>query len=312
MSFALSILLKGSVIIVLAAILARITERSAARATLVWRVAFFAVIALPATSALLPPIELAAIDMPHETFSSSIVRWLPVVWIIGAAIGVARLAADYLSASGIAARGKSVTSGRIATLLNRAVTMSRSEHVPQLRETAELPTAALIGFRNPVILIPVEAGNWSDDEIVAVLCHELEHLRHSDWIAMILERIVVSLLWINPLIHLAFRSSSASREIVADDAVVRSSVSIERYAQRLISVARLENRCAALAFSGRLAGTEARVQALFESRRHRQRVSFRTQLAGAVVVIPILATVAAAQPWRCIPAAIIAIATRCP
>ena len=323
-AFSADILLKGVVIITLALIAARIAGGYNARVVIIWRTAFAALIALPFLALLLPSFSLAFIDLDHDALAStvsvsgtrlSLISFLLLIWASGGLVGLIRLTRDIGAARRLAAEAMTTIDSRAASMFEEALATVNVRRRPELRETTALRTAALIGWRYPIVLLPAESRLWSDNELLGVLCHELEHLRHGDWLSLILERITTAVFWMNPLVHLAFRASGVAREIVADDAVIRSSVSLQEYAARLILSARYASAVPAIA-SIALVGngaTAQRVKALFEPGRHRRSLSRRSRVVFVTAALPVLLTLASAEPWRCIPGApATSSASRCP
>jgi beta-lactamase regulating signal transducer with metallopeptidase domain len=314
-ALAAAMLLKTSLIFSLAFIASKIVGSHAARAATVWRVAFLAAVAVPILSSALPSLNMPSIDLRHDGFANGSLQWIVVVWIVGILVGLTRLIVDCEAARRLARRADTVTDPRLIALLNRAIRITGCHRCPKLKETGELRDAAATGWRNPTVILPLYAHRWSDNELLGVLCHELEHLRHGDWAALIFERIAVVLFWMNPMFHLAFHSSCLSREVVADDAAVRGAVPLDVYALRLIASARHSvtghRLAASLAFGGR-GNTRIRVRAIFEIRRRRP-VTRQAQICLATFAVPLIIALSAVEPWRCIPGTAAAAATSsCP
>jgi beta-lactamase regulating signal transducer with metallopeptidase domain len=104
-------------------------------------------------------------------------------------------------------------------------------------------------------------------------------------------------------VHLAFRASSVAREIVADNAVIRSSVSLQQYAARLILSARFGSAAPGIA-SIALVGNgiiALRVKALFEPGRHRGSMSPRARIVFITAALPVMLALTTVQPWQCVP-----------
>ena len=310
--FSADIFLKGAVIIMAALIAARVAAGHNARVVIIWRTAFASLIALPFLTLLLPTFSLALIDLNHDALSAapgvnasriSLLSLALLLWSVGGLIGLLRLARDVTAARRLAAEAVTTIDRRAAAMFEKALTTVKVRRRPQLRETTALRTAALIGWQHPIVLLPSESRSWNDDELLGVLCHELEHLRHGDWLSLILERITTAVFWMNPLVHLAFRASSVAREIVADDAVIRSSVSLQEYAARLILSARSRPAAPAIASIG-LTGnglTALRVKALFEPGRHRRSLNPRSHIIFITAALPVMLALASVEPWRCVP-----------
>lgn len=92
------------------------------------------------------------------------------------------------------------------------------------------------GWRKPVIVLDPHSLAQADPD--AVIAHELAHIAHHDWPAMLLARALVALYWWHPLMHLLFRRFQHDAECAADDAVLASGVAPSRYAQTLVDVSR--------------------------------------------------------------------------
>lgn len=310
MTVLLDLLMKSVVLVAVGLVAARLAARSAALASLVFSILVGGLLALPWLSGTLPTLQVSAFSVRHEVLDT---RWWAGLWLAGAMLGIVRILRDWRAAANLAARAIPVSDPRLEQLLARALGLVRCQRTPQLRETSELGTAALIGWRHPIILLPAELRSWSDDDALGVLCHELEHQRRNDWLMLLAERFAAALYWPNPLIHWALRRSARVREQAADDAVLRGGLEIDMYATRLIALARAPvrpNGLVSVAYAG--GEIDSRVRALFASRRHRGRVSATTCACGLALAIPFLLLIAAAQPWICLPGAAAAARIACP
>ena len=56
------------------------------------------------------------------------------------------------------------------------------------RETALLRSAVTVGWRKPVLLLPMDWPSWNEAERRAVLAHELVHVARSDYATAFLAR----------------------------------------------------------------------------------------------------------------------------
>lgn len=307
--FGAATLVRSAIVVVIGAAIAAALGRRASRASSAWTIVFFTIVLLPAMTWMLPAWNVSALDVQHDTLVAtrgglSVAAWICLAWFAGAALLLIRLVRDVIAANRLAARARVVDTPRIARSMDRAKKIVGAIRTPVALETNELASAGLIGWRRPRVLLPVAARNWSDDELLGVLCHELEHVRRNDWIMLLVERVVVALFWINPLVFFAARSAAGAREIVADDAVARAPIGLDVYADRLIATARSIGAspapAAALGFAngGRV---DVRVRALFETRRDRRPMSARAAAMNFVIALPLAIGIASAQPWGCVP-----------
>ena len=309
-ALASTILIKGSVI-GLGILAAARCARSAAGASLVLGLGPGALAMVILLGPLFPQLNSGIATISHSAVQPVLIGTLPLspvllvvlVWATGTLVMLARFLNDLRAANALVNRAGGQTSKWTEELLQRAARAVGITQIPELRETTELATVAMIGFRRPVLLIPRQAREWTDEELFGVLCHELEHIRRGDWLMLMIERIVGAVYWMNPLIHLLGRQAAAMRERAADDAAMRAGAGASAYADRLIAVARDLKRAPRLAVSVAFADggrVDQRVRALFEAR-DRKVVTPFTTLRAALLTIPLLVVLAAVEPWTCLP-----------
>jgi len=154
------------------------------------------------------------------------------------------------------------------------------------------------GFLCPTITLPLDAAQWSLDDIRRALVHELEHVRRADWPTRLTARFACAMYWFHPLIWVAWRHLCLASEQACDDAVLRSA---ERtaYADQLVKLARrLVNRSPNLALSitgrGDLA---ARVTAVLNPKQPRGHVG---PCGAAATTLGALALLFAISPLRAV------------
>ena len=100
-----------------------------------------------------------------------------------------------------------------------------------------VPGPVTYGWRNPVILLPARVLRLPDDIREAIQCHELIHVRRSDWLFVLGEAILRSLLWFHPAIWFALSRIQLAREQAVDQEAVALLENRERYLDALIAVA---------------------------------------------------------------------------
>ena len=86
----------------------------------------------------------------------------------------------------------------------------------ELRESAELPSPATIGWRRPAVLLPSDWRTWNDAERRVVLAHELAHVRRGDYLAGLWAQVCLALHFYNPLAHGLARRLRLQQELAAD------------------------------------------------------------------------------------------------
>jgi len=106
----------------------------------------------------------------------------------------------------------------------------------------EVTTPFAWGMRNPVIVMPSEAREWSSEKLRYVLRHELTHLNRRDHVWMVLAGIVRAVHWFNPLAWSLQRKTINEMEKACDDAVLAEGANPENYSKYLIEIIRKVKR----------------------------------------------------------------------
>jgi len=128
-------------------------------------------------------------------------------------------------------------SGREAEILGRVRSWLALNREVQVVVSPRFTHAGLWGIRKPVILLPEGAtSQLSDDELAAVLIHELVHLERWDNLVVLLQRVLTSLLWFYPPAWLIDRKLLEERERACDEEVLRLSQAPETYASGILKV----------------------------------------------------------------------------
>ncbi len=93
------------------------------------------------------------------------------------------------------------------------------------------------GWRQPVILLPSQALDLPVDLREAIECHELIHVRRNDWLWVLGETLVRSLLWFHPAVWLVVSRIQLAREQVVDREAVSLLQNRDCYLDALVAVA---------------------------------------------------------------------------
>lgn len=313
-AWAIALLLKSSLLLSATALMAHALLRTASQRRLVWALAFGCVLALPVGDLLLPQLPVPLLSVQHAWLSQTVVLgplelpaagWVFVLWTIGALWSLVRLANDWRAASAVLARSTAVARHTLPSSA-RAVLRGHANTAIRLAYTDELATAAVIGWREPTILLPQAAKSWSTDMLRAALLHEVEHIRQRDWLVMLIERVAVALFWPNPLVWAAQRAAVTAREIAADDAVIRADVSPTSYARQLLDLSQAARTHAAPGLVVGL-GTSSmvrRVRALFSGARNHDAATQRGRRIMIATTLMVSLPIVALQPMSCIPASL--------
>jgi beta-lactamase regulating signal transducer with metallopeptidase domain len=91
----------------------------------------------------------------------------------------------------------------------------------EVRESSDLVTAATIGWRRPVVLLPADWQTWTGDQQRAVLAHEIVHARSQDFLTLLFGQLGLMLHCYHPLLHWLMNRLRLEQELAADAAAAR-------------------------------------------------------------------------------------------
>lgn len=284
-------------LLVAAGAIAVTTIRHPKARLLVWQGLLLALLLLPAIEPwkariveLAPPVTAsAAILPPTAAAATSSFHWRSEYWL-------------FLIAAGAGLRLMWVIAGFLR--LRRYRQQGTPLAGPPLRfasDTARwyasesVPGPVTYGWTRPVILLPSKVLELPADLREAIQCHELIHVRRGDWLFVLAETLVRSLLWFHPAIWFALSRIQLAREQAVDQEVVELLQNRERYLDALVAVAeyRLQPDLAPAPLFLRKRHLAARVEAVMkEIDMSRSRI-----FAGAAAVFSALALAACAAMW---------------
>src|SRR6202034_2399274 len=146
------------------------------------------------------------------------IPWTLIAFSIYAAVALALLARILV---GIAFGNRLVRTAtpvdepRALEHLSSAVRAAGLRSLPRLAESEMLSVPIMIGVRRPTILLPADGRVWEEDELAAVLLHEVSHVARRDALSQRLALIHRAIFWFSPLAwwlerHLADLSEQAS------------------------------------------------------------------------------------------------------
>ncbi|MBI2825830.1 MAG: DUF1559 domain-containing protein [Planctomycetia bacterium] len=169
--------------------------------------------------------------------------WWPaaigIAFAVAAAIGAGRLACGLLAVRRLRATSVPVVDAELA---NEIAWLSRKFGCPrpcEVRSSAELSAPVTVGWRRPLVLVPVEWPSWSAAERRAALAHEVAHVRRGDYATGILAQLSLAAHYYHPLVHWLVRRLRQEQELVADAAAAAATDGRQEY---LATLARLALR----------------------------------------------------------------------
>jgi beta-lactamase regulating signal transducer with metallopeptidase domain len=228
----------------------------------------------------------------------SLAQALRLTWIAGTIVFLIPVAAVLWRLSMIRRTGLPVAWHR-AELARLADARGVSLPV-ELLEHEGVPGPMTFGIRRPVIVLPLDAREWSEAELRRALMHEIEHIQRGDWLMQIVARTVAAFYWFHPLVWTAWRRLGLEAERSCDDAVVINEDSTD-YADQLVSLAQRMSATPVQPMLGMANRSDlsTRVTAVLDDRLKRGRAGLAfaagTVAAAALVVLTVAPVKAIAQ-----------------
>ncbi len=184
-------------------------------------------------------------------------------------LGVARCTWQTLALKRRLARCSAIEEGPARRLLDELCRFVPRSPEVHLLASADDPEPAAFGITRWTIVLPHRAvHDLAEDELRALLAHELAHLVRGDSIWLGISRVICSCLAFQPLNHLARREWQRAAEILCDHWAVGRTGTPLALARCLTEVAgwRLSGRASAalLAATGRKSGLADRIERLVE------------------------------------------------
>jgi len=334
-----------------ASVLALLRRASASTRHLVAMATLLSVVALPLASVLLPRVTLPILParQPSITLAIPTSQWtqavstqsasvpelapvapaaparlelsFPVLAILLSALVAAALLAHVLF-SLIAAWSTVRQARRIDDPLLRDDLRAACERLGtprdmDLRESSSLTVPVVWGFAHPVLLLPVEAREWTREQLRVVFLHEAAHVARRDWVSLLFARFTTSVFWFHPLVWMLAGTARQECERSCDDLVLASGERATEYAEHLLAIVRSLARPAGLAgmapsFAQR-STLENRLAAILRAQQVRGSISrsrFVVTTLAAVLLLVGTAAVRVVAAQR--PADLAADAAKCP
>jgi beta-lactamase regulating signal transducer with metallopeptidase domain len=191
-----------------------------------------------------PIVAPASVSAPlHQTQASwfqglTTTTLVASVWLAVASLLLLRLGVANARVSGWKRASSIVEDGRWNALMRRLTRDYDIERPVVLLQSEETDVPVTWGVVYPVVLIPGSADDWDEEQRIAVLTHELAHVKRFDALSQMLGQVSLALLWFHPLAWMAVRRMRQEREHACDDFVLAAGARASRYADDLLGLAR--------------------------------------------------------------------------
>jgi beta-lactamase regulating signal transducer with metallopeptidase domain len=163
--------------------------------------------------------------------------WVGVLFALGTLVAGLRLVWALVQVRQLARSGRVIHDARLDSLIHELQQRIGHSQPIVLRETDTLSTPATIGWRHPVVLMPVGWRSWSEPELRAVMAHELAHIAGNDYAAWLVARLAVVAHFYHPLVRWLATRLQLEQELAADMAAAHLVGDSKQYLHSLASLA---------------------------------------------------------------------------
>jgi beta-lactamase regulating signal transducer with metallopeptidase domain len=227
---------------------------------------------------------------PQTTRSVQAVRARDVVvtiWFMGAVLGLLRLLIIQIRLERMAGQMRLCENQIYLNTMDQLRAEYRIRRPIKLLISEASASPVTWGFVQPIVVLPMEACDWSAERLKIVLRHELAHVKRRDCLTQEIARLACALYWFNPLAWLAARRMRAEREKACDDFVLNAGVRPTEYAGHLVEIARLFSASdlrGAVAMGGP-SGLEPRVVAILDGCRRREAIGKTATISILILIL---------------------------
>ncbi len=134
-------------------------------------------------------------------------------------------------------RSRPVAEPRLLELVDVLCAELACRRPVEVRQADDLATAATIGWRRPVLLLPPDWTTWTAAQQRAVLAHEIVHARSHNFIALLVGQFGLALHFYHPLLHWLMGRLRLEQELAADAAAARISGGQRQYLTTIAEIA---------------------------------------------------------------------------
>jgi beta-lactamase regulating signal transducer with metallopeptidase domain len=160
--------------------------------------------------------------------------WLVEAWLLGVAFFSLRSAGGYLLLERERRRQSAVVSARVLEICYTLQDQLGLDRMIAYCECAWLEAPAVIGWFRPVVFLPVTAlTGLSEEQLQAVIAHELAHIQRFDPFVNVFQVCVETLLFYHPAVWWLNKRIRAEREHCCDEVAVTLCGNAVEYARAL-------------------------------------------------------------------------------
>lgn len=211
--------------------------------------------------------------------------WMIAVYFVGLALMLVRVVQGYYWSSKIRKNGKVINKGPWCDALAQALSRMKLRSRPLMVWSEKVASPVVTGILRPMIVLPVSLmSNLPREQAIAILSHELAHLRRFDHLIVVFQRLLEALFFFHPAVWFLSRRLDQEREKACDDLVVQAGTNRADYAEALVKIGSNHQPTLALA-AAKSAHLKTRI---FRILNHSQPTTVRVNRGGWLTIAAVI------------------------
>jgi TonB family protein len=223
--------------------------------------------------------------------------FLFLVWLSGVIYLLIRLLRSLLKIRFLTADARMLSDEQLTDCKRRIVLDKNIA----LAENASAVIPMTVGWRKPIILVPVGFTEWNAKQRESILLHELAHIKRNDCLTTALAVGAYIINWFNPLVWWTLHQFYLEREKACDDIVVSSGTKPAEYAGHLLELIRTTAGAklspVIMAFAAYNSFIPKRFSALFNTKVRRNRMNKKGVAGLCITTVCIISLFAGFKPF---------------
>ncbi len=142
--------------------------------------------------------------------------WVAGAFLAGLAVALIRLGLGIWAVATLRARSRAIDDPALLALVAALRAAMGIHREVVVHATDQLTTPATVGWRQPVVLLPVGWELWDEGERRVVLAHELAHVARGDYLTGLIAQLSLSVHFYHPLAHTLAGRLRLQQELAAD------------------------------------------------------------------------------------------------
>jgi len=193
--------------------------------------------ALLNSSQLLAKTEASKPSEPAIDKSKLQIDWLALFVVCGIALGAVRLAVGIFQVQMLRRSTVPLSCPEIDAEILACTRQLGVDQKIVVGVSKRVGTAAVVGWRRPMLLLPVNWRDWSDVERKTIFAHEVAHVRRADFLMTTLAQVAVAINFFHPLAHAIIARFRLNQELAADAMAANVIGGSQQYVEILASLA---------------------------------------------------------------------------